>query len=620
MPIFQSVQAGPELERVFALPRRPIPDPASSEALALAGELTAMLRRVPVPYPFRCATDILYATQALALRELWETRGLLCPIRAGMGKTLTGYLAFAILRPKRPMLVVPASMLEDTIAEYQKFERDWRGPALADVTIFSYEKISHMGSGAKTLPDGSVIYDDIITRHRPDMIVMDECHRFGTVSATGTRRVGRYLAENQDVVVLGMSGTLIRKSLNDAAHIMHWCLGDSAPLPLEWEELAAWSDATDARSQNGKRTDYGSLLDYLTPEETRAFQETEFPDDARGIVCGMLGRRILETKGVVGSQDGPLSIPARLDPQEVLRPDEAIEEEYRRLLEGDGDRPAWALPDGTLLPDARSLARPLTTLSYGFYLQQEPPPPPEYRTAASSWFSEVRNVIKYRAHLRLDSEWMVRDAVDRGVLPEMTDLLAEWRAARAAYTAATGQNEPPSVPTWVSDEVVGEVKGWLKEGTGIVWVAYVALGERLTKELGIAYFGAGKVDAKGRHVLKLRKGEPAIMSIASVGTGTNTLQFKHSRNLWMSAPNEQSLARTHRPGQEADSVQNDIYLGSGQLLRRFWNAHATARNFAGAISKQSQRLEYMECSVPRALEEPGQRFGNAVDGDAGEDA
>lgn len=620
MPIFQSVIDGPELKRVFSLPSRPIPNPDAPEAVALARELTRIFKRVAVPYPFKSPDQHLYPTQALALKELFDHRGLVSPIRAGMGKTLTGYLSFAVMRPKRPMLLIPASMRADTVAEWQRFERDWQGPKLVDVTIKSYEEVSMPSSGARVLPDGTEVYSDIITRHRPDMIVMDEAHRLGNVSATGTRRIGRYLADNPDTVVLAMSGTLIRRSLTDAAHILEWALGQNAPLPLEFTELQAWAEATDARAQKGARTAYGVLLNQLSPAEALSFASCDFPDDARGIVCGMLGRRILETPGVVGSADGPLSIPARLDGLAIARPDPTIEDEYRRLLDGEGERAAWSLPDGTLLPDARSLARPLTTLSYGFYLMQDPPPPPEYRVCSSAWASAVRETIRYRPALRLDSEWMVRDAVERGVLPELADVLAEWRTARLAYTTATGLREPPSVPTWISDEVIDEVRRWLAEGTGIVWCAYIALGERLAKELGVSYFGAGKTDAKGRHVLKLKHGEPAIMSIASVGTGTNTLQNKHHRNLWLSAPSEQSLARTHRPGQEAECVVNDIYLGSGQLLRRFWNAHATARNFAGAISGQAQRLEYFQCSVPRVIEEPGKRWGNGVDGDGGEDA
>lgn len=618
MPMFFEVQADDEFERVFGLPRRPIPDPTSTAAAALAAEVTSRLARSKTPWP-----GPLYPTQALALKEIYESRGAVLPIRTGGGKTLTSALALAVMQPKRPMLLVPAAMIKDTEASWRKLEVHWRIPRFEDVTLLSYEKVSSPSSGAKTLPDGTEIYPDIVRRYNPDMIVMDEAHRFGDISAAGTRRIGRYLADNPEVVVVAMSGTLIRRTVKDAAHIFEWALGDRAPLPVQWESLQAWADATDPRQTKGKRTGAGALLQQLSASESAAYDEAASQEDAAGVVCGMLGRRILETPGVVGSADGPLNIPAVLRPYYVADEDEAIEEEYVRLLEGDEDsgRAAWTLPDGTVLPDAIALARPLNTLSFGFVLVQDPAPPEDYRLAASAWGKAVRDTVKYRHWLNLDSEWQVRDAVDRGVIPEFAELLAAWRGASAHYTATTGLREPPSKPIWVSDEVIGEVARWLKGGPGVVWVSWRALGERLSKELGLPYFAGGKVDAKGRHVTKLKKGESALLSLASVGTGSDGIQRCHYRALWMCAPSEQPLARLHRPGFEWDRVENDIYLGSGSCLARFWRQVSLAENFAGRLSGSAMKLSYFENEMPRTMGMDGRRWTTVAGSETtGEDA
>jgi hypothetical protein len=605
--IFHSVQADEEYVRVFSLARRPPPDPSS--AGALAREVTSHLRRVPAPFPI--GEGSIYATQALALKELFERRGLLALLGVGKGKTLLGYLAFAVMKPKRPMLIVPSSMIVDTKAAWKRLEQDWHGPKLADLVLLSYEKVSSTGSGARTLPDGQVVYPDVITRHSPDMIVMDEVHRFGSTSAAGTRRVGRYLEANPSTIVLGMTGTFIRRSLKDGAHIADWCLHEHSPLPREWEELEAWSDATDARTSTGaRRTSPGALLDQLTPAQLATYESCEFADDARGVICEMLGARMLETAGVIGSGDGPLAIPARLDALVPEHEDPAIEAEIEMLIRGGEGREPGSLPDGTVLPDAAALARPLNTMAYGFWLAQDPPPPAEYRDAASAWNKAVRHTIKYRPDLALDSEWMVRDA----------ETLSAWRAARAAYSAATGLPEPPSVPRWFSDEAVREVRQWLTSGPGLVWVGYIALGQRLAQELGIPYFAGGKTDSKGRHVTTLKKGESAILSHASVGTGTDGLQFCHHRQLWMTAPHEQSLGRLHRPGQEAECVLNDVYLGGAQHVRRFWRSVALANNFAGRFAGVAQKLSYFENHVPQAVDRVGFRWSNTATGDENEDA
>lgn len=623
MPIFARVVQDAEYDRVFAVPRRPIPDPTAIESIELAKELTALLRRVPVPYPFKRPEDHLYATQALALREIWEQRGAVLPIRVGAGKSLLCYLTIAVMKPKRPMLLVPAAMVLDTEVEWRKFERDWRGPRFEDVVVLSYEKVSNPSSAEKALQDGTVIYPDIMERHKPDLIVMDECDRASDVTATGTIRIGRYI-ENHRPVVVAMSGTLIRRSLKDASHILQWALGDdNCPLPKveQFKALQAWSDALDARGgKGGKRTEPGALLEQLTPEERQAYNAADSADDARGVVCGMVGIRLLETKGVCGSQDGPLAVPGRIDPRYVKDEDDALEEQYRLLLDGDeeNNRARWTLPDGFLMPDARALAMPLVTLGMGFLLLQEPRPPETYSLCRSAYNAAVREVVEKRPDLRLDSEFVVRKAIREGRLPEMAELLKDWESEQRGYRETTGFAQPPSVPLWFSDEVVDEVKAWLDQETGVVWVGYVALGNKLSKALKLPYFGASKVDATGRHVTKLKKGEPAILSAASCGRGLNGMQFLHHRQLWLTAPSEQPLARLHRAGQMADMVYNDVYLGSSAALARYQRQKLTAVNFAGAISRQAQKLQYLQDNMPERVSREGKRWQAVAARDVGE--
>ena len=615
MSIFAQVRPHTELDRMFSLPARQQPDLSSAEALALAAEVTRLLARTTNPWP-----GVLYPIQALALKELYDSRGLMGLIRVGGGKTLLSALAFTVLRAERPMLILPSSMVVDCKKTWARLAEHWHIPPLSSVTVLAYEKISAPAAGARTLPDGTTCYPDLVTRHSPDVIVADECHKLGTMSAAGTRRVGRYLHEHPSTIFVGLSGTAIRRSFKDAAHLMEWALHENSPLPREWEPLEQLADATDARTSSGLRTDPGVLLDHLTPAESQAYYGAESPEDARAEVTGMVGRRILQTAGVISSSDGPLGIPARLDPVFPEDEDPAIEEEIRLLIKGDeaSGRLPGSLPEGTLLPDAMALARPLTTLPLGFYLIQDPPPPDAYRAAASAWASEVRTVIKYGS-TQLDSEWQVKDAVRRGVLPEMSELLAEWEAQRAAYREATGLREPPSVPRWISDETIRAVEAWLSKGAGLVWVSYVALGQRLAKDLGIEYFGGGKLDSKGRHVTDLRRGEPAILSHASVGVGTNGLQEHMSRCLYLCAPTEQSLGRLHRPGQLADVVLNDVYLGGAQHLRRYWRAVDLAKNFASRIAGP-QKYDYFQSTVPQEVDRGGYRWSNAASGDSGEDA
>lgn len=590
---------------MFALPSRPQPDMKGVEAKALAAEVTRALALTPNPYP-----GPLYPHQAVALKELYEQRGLIGLLSVGSGKTLLSALAFTVLGAQRPLLLLPASMLVDCRKTWALLAAHWRIPALDSVKLLSFEKLSTPSSGAKLLPDGSVVYPDIVARYNPDVVVADEAHRLGSTSAAGTRRLGRFLAGRPDVVFVGLSGTLIRTSFRSAAHSMEWALHQQSPLPCAFEPLEQLADCTDARTASpGARTEPGVLLAHLAPSEASEYDSADSPEDGRAVITRMIGRRMLETAGVIGSSGDPLAIPARLDPAYPAAPDPAIDRELLLLMKGDGTREAWSTPDGTLIPDAVGLARHLATVSLGFYLQQDPAPPVEYREAASNWAKAVRNTVKYRADLAVDSEYQVRDAVRRGILPELEETLAAWETARSHYTATTGLREPPSVPTWISSEAIESVRRWLTAGPGYVWVGYIALGRRLSADLGLAYFAGGKRDATGRHVTDLQPGESAILSHSSCGTGTDGLQSKGiSRQLWLVAPNEQSLGRLHRPGFDGECVGNDIYLPGKAQLSRFWRNVDVAKNFTGQIVG-AQKLTLFESTVPREAPDGGARWG-----------
>lgn len=611
MAIFQSVARDEELERIFSLPQRPIPDPTSPEALLLARELTQRLRRVPTPWPLRSPEETIFPVQALALKELWENRGLLALLRTGAGKSLLIKLAFCIMQPQRPMLVVPAAMIPDTKAAWKRFDTDWFGPSLSDITLLSFEKLAAPAAGARMLPDGSIAYPALIDRHSPDMLVCDEVHRLGATSSASTKRVGRYLEANPTTVFLGATGTFLRSSLKQGCHIAHWALHERSPLPCTWETAEAWADAVDARSGNAVRTHPGALLDELTPGEQRDFDSADSMEDARGVLAGMIGRRMFATAGVIGSAGTSLGIPARLDAILPEAEDPAIEEQYEKLIT------TWQTPDGQDIPDALTLARPLTTLGLGFILLQDPLPPEEYRQAASAWNKAVRNTIKYQPHLRLDTEFLVRDAVQRGGIPELQGLLSAWKSAQAHYQATTGLREPASKATWYSDEAIRNVGEWLQQGPGLVFVAYRALGHRLAKDLGVPYFGQEKKTADGRHVSTLKPGESAILSIHSCGTGLDGLQLLHHRALWTCSPTTQALGRLHRPLQEADCVYNDVYFSSAQSVRRYWRTVKSSLNFEAALSGSPSKFATFESTVPETVERSGHRWSA---GTGGEDA
>jgi hypothetical protein len=93
----------------------------------------------------------------------------------------------------------------------------------------------------------------------------------------------------------------------------------------------------------------------------------------------------------------------------------------------------------------------------------------------------------------------------------------------------------------------------------IIWTRYRAVGVALER-LGLPYYGLNGLDSQGRYVEQADGDAPIVASIRSCGTGCNLQAF--NRNLVLTQPGqagavEQLISRTHREGQQADTIYCD---------------------------------------------------------------
>lgn len=161
-----AVQRSSELDRVLALPKRIW----ELDGERLADALTAHLRFPggPNPYPggppLPPGTQRLRPVQAAALRDAHDY-GLFGPLRVGAGKTLVSLLAFVVLDAKRPLLILPAKLIEKTRREMHLLRRYWLVPY---TPLLSYEMLGREQSA------------DTLEERDPDVIVADECFPYDT--------------------------------------------------------------------------------------------------------------------------------------------------------------------------------------------------------------------------------------------------------------------------------------------------------------------------------------------------------------------------------------------------------------------------------------------------------
>ncbi len=596
------VPDGPELLRICGLERRDIPDPDGEDAQRLAEFLTRTLGKKA---PEHLYPGPLMGTQALALREGKVNGGGWFPIVVGGGKMLTCYLMAALhLRAgfERVLYVVPGANVDDVEHEFPLYQQSWHGPSLKQISVQSYERLSHKNSAEAVDTEGKIINISLLDRLRPQVIIFDESHNLANPSSACVRLVRYYMLKNPDTRVFAFSGTPFLESINDAAEVMEWCLKERSPLPRRkfFVERHCWGGYLDAKSGAFGRMGLGALRELALEFDVHINiwnDDDSEHEDTLHVMRRVVAQRILETPGVIGTQDLPLDVPLTMEPWYPLFEDPEVSDAYEAIVRDE------ELPDGTKLADLLTQARFLTSVGLTFWSKWVPAPAAEWVLARNDWSKWCRRALKYNKN-KISSEAQLKAALGRGLYKSGHAVLAAWNQRNQEYREATGKLEPPSVPQWLGhgSEVVESVRAWVKEHQGLVWVSSIGLGEKLAEELKLPYYGAGGgLDVKtGLNILK-HPGGPAIASIDACGTGKN-LQRLWSTNLWLTTPSEQSLARTHRRGQKAAVVRNFIYLGCYRHLESFERARDKKAGFQEDMMLSPQKLRYAESTLPTTWE------------------
>lgn len=518
----------------------------------------------------------LRPVQALALHDAGVFGGLFGPIGVGEGKTLITMLLAVVLEARRPLLLLPAGLIEKTQRERLELSKHWRIPNT--LRVFSYDML------------GRVQAEHELTNYQPDAIICDEVHRLKNRRAAVTRRVARYMVDYPLTKFAGLSGTIMDKSLKDFAHILRWSLKLAAPVPLNNEETEEWAQVFDEGVDPFQRPRAGALLRLCTDDERRGVPEH---------VAARRGyqRRMTETPGVVATVGDGEHVDCSIYVRGIMHKIAPVTEKNFLILRGDpknrDEFPGWQTPDGWELSLAADVWRHAQELALGLHYVWDPRPPLEWREARKEWNRFVRDVISRSK--RFDSELHVANACDAGELDGSK--LERWREVRPTFT-------PNVVPVWHDDSAIQTAARWM-ETPGIVWTGHQFFAERLSKVTGVPYFAQGGFSAAGKYIEDVKPGSSCIASIDANREGKN-LQALWSRNLMVCPPTsaawwEQTIARTHRPGQTADEVVVDVLLGCRENFDACMNAIEGAKAIRDVTGKR-QKLLLADVTLPSVLE------------------
>ena len=537
-------------------------------------------------------TQTLLEVQARALWDL-GTYGCGCfPIPVGRGKTLISLLAARVLRAKVPFVLMPANLCKKSRAELANYAKDWR--VSTHVKFLSYEMLGRE-QGAK-----------ILELVQPDMLFADEAHKLKNPRAACTRRVMRYMQGHPNTWFLPASGTFMKKSLKDFAHLLEWSHGQYSPCPLHRHTLEEWCEALDEKVNPMARRSPGVLLDLAPfsgpPHVIESAQAAEVPDADRPLVDIIddadlraarqaFHTRLAATPGVVfapGGKDeheGPLVISAL-----EYAPNAKTEENFQILRE------TACRPDGWALAEAMQLWAVARQLALGLhYAWKDPQPEQSWLDARKAFAKFVRETLEQpfaMAH-GIDSEKQVVNAVISGALDDEYGVVAEWRKLRPTYEAHT-------IDIWHDESALRVCADWLtSQRRAICWTDHVLFAKTLSRMTGVPYFGADGVDDKNNYI-EHHEGN-IIASRAANSTGKN-LQFKWSNNLVTAPPAdseqwEQMLGRTHRKGQPEDDVTVDVLVACKEHLQSIPRALASAGVKADLLGAR-QKLHLADIDWP----------------------
>lgn len=379
------------------------------------------------------------------------------------------------------------------------------------------------------------------------------------------------MADHPETKVVALSGTMIKHSLEDYAHLVHHSLKENAPVPRDRGELMEWAEVLDERTSIC-RVDPGALLDLATPEEKA--------NNSR-FVAARLGyqRRLLETPGVVSASGAQVACSLYINAvnYDLTRTSES---NFRKLRE------EWKTPDDWELVQAVDVWRHARELAAGFHYVWDPRPPQIWLERRQDWSKFVRETLSKSRHL--DSPKQVEIEVEAGRLRD-GGLLARWKEVEKTF-------KPNTVPQWHDDSALQFCLEWGRKRPGIIWTDHSYFGRELARRGGWDYFGREGINAAGVPIDLAKAshvGKTIVASRQSNGTGRNLQAW--SRNLVVSPPGgsdelEQLIARTHRPGQTADEVEVDLVFACAEHVQAWRNAVEGARMVQQTLGQDQKIL------------------------------
>lgn len=202
-PARSGVVEVPESTRIVEIPRRDYE----------GADLNAELRK-------RGGTLSLFPIQSEALAAARDANGLVAPMAVGEGKTFPALLVGSVLGARLALVLTKAKLVRQTRDADRLVRQHFR--VTCTNRVASYASLSR----------GDFL-EELVEHLDPSelVVVCDEAHCLANPSSARTRRVIRFAREYPAVRWVMLTGTFLRKSIKDAAHLAELALRERSPYP-----------------------------------------------------------------------------------------------------------------------------------------------------------------------------------------------------------------------------------------------------------------------------------------------------------------------------------------------------------------------------------------------------
>lgn len=508
---------------------------------------------------------------------------------AGAGKTLTALLIANLAfrgqycqQHDKILYLLPSNLVEQLKRAIKwaskKIHFSVRFHFFSDYKGEDRAILSNSGPGVYVLGFGllsSSKIEQLIHNVKPTLIIVDECHNLANRKSARTRRIMHYLKDHPARLVL-LSGTIVRRDIMEYYHLMIHCLGGNSPIPIPWPQ----ADSLSLSMKEPDRFIPKAQIRMAKPLADWAGEDWSLdPLENIEAIRKSYNKRLKTAPGVFISEDDKVPCTLLLNPVKSEGHGTYGYEELKNLVKKVEDE--WVTPDGKEFEWALEKFKWINELWQGFYHELSwPEDHPlvnearEHFEATNLLSKEIRRFLDEQHRPGMDTPLLIKnDMANHGNSNVPEELYLLWKDAKALEIP--GLPKRISTPIRVSDfKIQATLKAWenIDDKTGgIIWYYNRPYGEWLFEEFSKKYGEENVMFCPAGNKIKeemvATKGKILIASIEGHGTGTDGLQLNYHNNLVAQDLRtnkiaEQTIARTHRLGQEKDEIVFNILLAS----------------------------------------------------------